>query len=90
MSCFILEKHPSCLEINCSFDENFVLFSRPSRFKQYSVVEQQQDTDHHENDTNLAFTIPREFITRQDLTSGSLFHGRNLFQTTKHIPQCSS
>ncbi|CAF0755916.1 unnamed protein product [Adineta ricciae] len=47
----------------------------PSRFKQYSVVEQQQDTDHHENDTNLAFTIPREFITRQDLTSGSLFHG---------------
>ncbi|UJR13814.1 hypothetical protein I4U23_000825 [Adineta vaga] len=46
----------------------------PSRFKQYSVV-QQQGTDHHETDTNLAFTIPREFITRQDLTSGSLFHG---------------
>ncbi|CAF2596342.1 unnamed protein product [Rotaria sp. Silwood2] len=46
----------------------------PSRFKQYSIV-QQQDNDHHETDTNLAFTIPRELITRQDLTSGSLFHG---------------
>jgi hypothetical protein len=49
-------------------------FYRPSRFKQYSVV-QQQKTDHHETDTNLAFTIPREFITCQNLTSGSLFHG---------------
>ncbi|CAF1244661.1 unnamed protein product [Adineta steineri] len=45
-----------------------------SRYKQYSVV-QQQENGHHETDTNLAFTIPREFITSQDLTSGSLFHG---------------
>ncbi|CAF4683447.1 unnamed protein product [Rotaria sp. Silwood1] len=45
-----------------------------SRFKQYSIV-QQQNNDHHETDTNLAFTIPREFITRQDLISDSLFHG---------------
>jgi hypothetical protein len=49
-------------------------YFRPSRFKQYSVL-QQQENDSHETDTNLAFTIPRELITCQDLTTGSLFHG---------------
>ncbi|CAF0729001.1 unnamed protein product [Rotaria sordida] len=45
-----------------------------SRFKKYSVV-QQQNNDNYETDTNLAFTIPCEYITQQDLTSASLFHG---------------
>ncbi|CAF3350290.1 unnamed protein product [Rotaria sp. Silwood1] len=45
-----------------------------SRFKQYSIS-QQQNNDYHDTDANLAFTIPREYITRQDLTSASLFHG---------------
>ncbi len=53
-------------------------YFRSSRFKQYSV-NQQQENDYHETDTNLAFTIPREFITCQDLTSGSLFHGIHYF-----------
>ncbi|CAF1488698.1 unnamed protein product [Rotaria magnacalcarata] len=47
-----------------------------SRFKQYSVAQQQQQNqDNHDADANLAFTIPREYITRGDLTSASLFHG---------------
>ncbi|CAF1335584.1 unnamed protein product [Rotaria sordida] len=55
-------------------DEIIVDDSMSSRFKQYSFA-QQQTNDHHETDTNLAFTIPHEFITCQDLTSDSLFHG---------------
>ncbi len=56
------------------FLRNQLYVFRSSRFKKYSVI-QQQENDYHETDANLAFTIPREFITRQDLTSGSLFHG---------------
>jgi hypothetical protein len=52
------------------------MYFRTSRFKQYSVT-QQQENDTHETDANLAFTIPREYIIRQDLTSASLFHGKN-------------
>ncbi|CAM4886928.1 unnamed protein product [Rotaria socialis] len=46
----------------------------PSRFKQYSVI-QHQENDNQEADTNLAFTIPRELDIRHDLRSDSLFHG---------------
>jgi len=48
---------------------------RSSRFKQYSVAQQQQN-DIQETDVNLAFTIPQEYIIQQDLTSASLFHGK--------------
>jgi hypothetical protein len=52
---------------------------RPSRFKQYSVAQQQQN-DIHETDVNLAFIIPQEYIIQQDLTSASLFHGKFVFK----------
>ena len=67
-----------CLTCGKCEDESVILMIydfRPSRFKQYSVIQQQD----HETDANLAFTIPREFITCQDLTSGSLFHGKSNF-----------
>ncbi len=69
-------KDASVILINSNF--------RPSRFKQYSIT-QQQENGYHETDTNLAFTIPREFITCQDLTSGSLFHGKSNFHNLSVI-----
>ncbi|CAF2338518.1 unnamed protein product [Rotaria sp. Silwood2] len=52
----------------------FEAYMRTSRFKQYSIA-QQQNNDNHDTDVNFSFTIPREYITQQDLTSTSLFHG---------------
>lgn len=63
---------------------------RASRFKQYSLTEQQQrPRDSYESDGNLAFTIPREYIVGDDVSSTFLFHGEQ-FHPSSQINRRSS
>lgn len=50
-----------------------MFFFRSSRFKQFSIAQQQNET--FDINGTLAFTIPREFIVGEDFSSTFLFHG---------------